>query len=159
MQHTVGTNGVKIGDRVRIHTEKLKCHYLFAKGVTLEDFKGIRQVVNVDADGTAYVDADDCYPLWDIDYAIIVSPRQSPLSVIANTGGRVFGAVVTKRNGKERTFNAKITKDSFSIEALKMNCVLVQDINATRKAGDTEYRMIALEGVQSITDQGKTYTF
>lgn len=85
-----------------------------------------------------------------------VTREDRAAEIIHRTQGRIFGAVVRTRSGDLRTFNAKLTPDSFNAYDQQHGQVTVIEINAL-KAGRGKYRTIALEGVKSVTVDGLTY--
>lgn len=87
-----------------------------------------------------------------------VSRAERAAALIHQTQGRIFGAKVKTRSGAERTFNAKITADSFNEHDERNGLVTVFENNADANLfGRGGYRTIALEGVRSLRIDGVTY--
>jgi hypothetical protein len=84
---------------------------------------------------------------------IMLTPDQLKMLDLRDTDGRFFGAVVEKRDGETREFNARIVPDSFSARDVNNNMVTVWDA----KAGG--YRTISLEGLKRLRFKGMDKTY
>jgi len=84
---------------------------------------------------------------------IMLTTDQLKMLDLRDTDGRFFGAVVEKRDGETREFNARILPDSFSARDVDNNMVTVWDA----KAGG--YRTISLEGLKRLRFKGMNKTY
>ena len=70
---------------------------------------------------------------------------------VLGTNGRIFGAVVQKRDGDTRAFNARTFEDTGNERDTRNAMLTVLDIHRTQAEKRRAFRVMALEGVRELT--------